>query len=297
MIINEHKKRIESLIAHAGWRRELLNFIRDPVGGTNTSYYVEYEKTPYILRISAHDSNILSINRRAEHKSLQIASSRGIGAELVCFIETNGDMITLFETGKMPTVEEIQLNENQILLVNILKKLHSCKVEYSFNPYTDIDSRLSYLEEGKINIHKNESFQQVRELYQTIIANPPRGIDETRYFGLCHNDPCINNMILGKQRILLIDYEYAGMGNVFFDIASICGLWCKQEKINFLNTYFGNMEDKYLEYIKYFTIIQLVWNTTWGYVKSCGNSTNTIDYVGWANEQSSIALDMFRSGV
>jgi thiamine kinase-like enzyme len=131
----------------------------------------------------------------------------------------------------------------------------------------------------------------VKELYEITIAEPPSGIDENRYLGLCHNDPCVNNIILGKQ-IFLIDYEFAGMGNIFFDIASVCGLWDKCMQTNFLKCYFGYSNDKYLKYLRYFTIVQLIWNATWGYVKSCSDNAIFVDYIGWANEQCRIALSI-----
>jgi thiamine kinase-like enzyme len=90
---------------------------------------------------------------------------------------------------------------------------------------------------------------------------------------------------------VLIDYEFAGMGNVFFDIASVCGLWDHDSQRDFLQIYFGYSEDRHLLYTRFYTVVQLFWNAAWGYVKTCTDISPLIDYKSWADEQLSLAID------
>jgi thiamine kinase-like enzyme len=283
--------RINNLIKQAAWDRNSVSFTHEPIGGTNTSYFVEYEGARYVIRIAASDSSILSINRKAEYEAVKIASSIGIGATLVFFDVTNGDMITHFHPGQMPTVEDIQKPYNLGILTQVLKKLHMGNIKHHFKPYEDVQVRLTYLENKSPVTLESDVLTQAKKKYEMTVANPPHGINNERYLGLCHNDPCVNNM-LHSDKLLLIDYEFAGMGNVFFDIASICGQWSIQLKKEFLKCYFGYFAEFHIDYINYYTIVQLIWNATWGYVKSCGEHSVSIDYISWANEQCSIALSI-----
>lgn len=112
---------------------------------------------------------------------------------------------------------------------------------------------------------------------------------DPKFLGLCHNDPNIHNLILG-ERILLIDFEFSGMGNVFFDIACICGLWDTADQRLFLKKYFGYENNDILKTLKDYTFLQLIWNGTWAYMKCLDDNLIDIDYLGWADEQFANAI-------
>jgi len=292
-----HRNRIINLVSHAGWDYQKIHFLRDPIGGTNTSYFAEYDGVPYVLRIAANDSSILSIDRKAEYAAVTIASRNRIGARLVCFDETNGDMITFLENGKIPTEKELQETSNLIMLAKMLKGLHRNSIYHVFDPFADIQIRLKYLYvEEKKWILNNDLFSQAIHIYDEIKKHSPDGINSECYYGLCHNDPCIFNIILGEQ-LLFIDYEFAGMGNVFFDLASLGGLWKKDNQVALLEAYFGCYNDHHYKYFQYYTLIQLIWNATWGYVKHFSDTIVAIDYIKWSNEQLQLAISLDNSEV
>jgi len=297
-MINElHQNRIHTLVARAGWDYGEVHFVREPIGGTNTSYFVEYDGIPYVLRIATNDSSILSINRKAEHAAVTIASKNRIGARLVCFDEASGDMITFLEAGKTPTEKELQEPSTLIKLAKMLREMHNNRTDYVFNPFRDIQSRLNFLcVEDKKWILNNVYFAQAKLIYDDMIKLSPNGINAECYFGLCHNDPCVNNIILGEQP-LIIDYEFAGMGNIFFDLASLCGLWNQDKKVEFLVAYFGCYNEHHLQCLQYYTLIQLIWNATWGYVKHFSDTVVVIDYIKWSNEQLQLAVSLGNSAV
>lgn len=290
MINKLHEDRICAILALAGWDEAKVRFTKEPVGGTNTSYFAEYDDIHYVIRIAANDSGILSIDRRAERAAISIASEKRVGARLVCFDETTGDMITFQVAGRTPTDTELQDLSTTKRLANALQLLHGNCAGRLFDPFLDIQSRLSYLRaEDKKRILRNDSFEQSYAVYESAIAHPPEGLDSECYTGLCHNDPCINNIILGEQ-LLLIDYEFAGMGSVFFDLASVCGLWNAEKRKQFLAAYFGRYDESHLKYLQFYTVVQLLWNATWGYVKHFGDAVVAIDYVTWSNEQLQLAV-------
>ncbi len=292
MLNKVHQVRLKTLFSRLGWDYSVVNIIGEPVGGTNTTYFVEYFGVRYVVRIASNDSRVLSIDRKSELDALSIACSNRVGARLLTFDENNGDMIMYYEDGKIPTQEELQNPITIKKMVKKLKKLHSCRINHVFNPFDDIKSRLLFLSDDKRRWILKDFFES--GLYTKVLKFSPVGINSKEYYGLCHNDPCVNNIILGKE-LLLIDYEFAGMGNVFFDIASICGLWEYDKRVEFLETYFGFCDIDHQKYLNYFTVLQLLWNTTWGYVKVFGEQIVEIDYLTWANQQLELAIFLSRN--
>ena len=284
----KYQKRIIELCDQVNWDYRVLNFVKEPVGGTNTSFFVSYKDEGYVLRIASNNSYFLRIDRKAEASATKIASDNRIGLQLYFFNEQNGDMITRFSSGHLPTVNELKEIKNLDKLVAQLKKLHSNHIEHIFEPTTDIERRANRISEFQI-LRNRKAYIRAMELYIAIKDKfPPY---EPKYWGLCHNDPSNFNMLLGED-LKLIDYEFAGMGNVFYDVACICGLWNEKEQIHFLNRYFGSAKKIYFEYIKYYTILELIWNGTWAYIKDLEENLIAINYLDWADEQFGLALNL-----
>ncbi len=90
---------------------------------------------------------------------------------------------------------------------------------------------------------------------------------------LCHNDAFHSNFI-HSDRLYLIDWEYAGMGDIFFDLASIANFSIvdgdlanmKNEKLILYN-YFNNIKEEDLVKIRRMRVIVCLWNASWALVQ------------------------------
>ena len=56
--------------------------------------------------------------------------------------------------------------------------------------------------------------------------------------GLCHNDPFVNNFLYDGT-VRLLDWEFAGMGDIFFDLACLVKNYSDEQKEYMLKCYFG----------------------------------------------------------
>ena len=287
-IINSRcQKRIIELCERVKWDYRKIVFIKEPVGGTNTSFFVSYNSEKYVLRIASNNSDFLNIDRNAEASATRIASNDKIGLQLYFFNVHNGDMITFFSSGHLPSIDELKENNNMDKLIAQLKKLHGHQIKHKFEPKLDIEKRLNRIETIE-DLRNRKVYIEAIKLYITI--RDEFSSNEQKYWGLCHNDPSNFNMLLGEE-LRLIDYEFAGMGNIFYDIACICGLWNKKEHTLFLKKYFGSVNKIYFNYIKYYTILELIWNGTWGYIKHLEHNLVKINYLDWADEQFELAIN------
>lgn len=274
-------------MAQAGWDTAECEVDDQYLGSTNASFACIYRKKKYVCRLASESSDILAINRKAEFTALKAVSDIGLGAPLVYFDPETGNMITSFIEGRVVTGADYDSLEFIKLTAEMMKKLHGLKTEFVFDPCADIERKVTYIKERNVPLHK-----QFADVYKIVreISNRYPG-EESKYTGLCHGDPFANNFILSNDnKLFLIDYEFAGMCDVFYDIACMISWYPQEKKEFFLTTYFGYCDEAMLKRVRDFNFIQLFWNGTWSYVKSCDPSANDFDYLNFGHHHIDMLL-------
>jgi aminoglycoside phosphotransferase (APT) family kinase protein len=77
-------------------------------------------------------------------------------------------------------------------------------------------------------------------------------------FALCHNDLNVKNILFGRH-VKFIDWEYAGMGDRYFDLATVCEAFSLDERY-FLRNYGGKINhDKLKAYKQIYKDITKEW--------------------------------------
>lgn len=283
------QERMASLFRAAGFHPEKCDRSDQQLGSTNLSFRFTHQNEHYVLRLGTNRADVLTINRNAEYAALTVAAGLGIGASLVAFDVSTGDMITRQIEGRELNggdFENPQLVRDAALL---LRRLHHEKIDYLFDPNADIERRLSYVREKGVPLHA-----RFEEAYQVYLDAKERAADTPKeYTGLCHNDPFANNFLLADDgKLYLIDYEYAGMGCVFYDIACLIAWWPVERKISFLTTYFGTYEPNMLALLRDWAFIAMLWNGLWSYVKSQDTPSGDFDYVSFGHKIVDIFLQI-----
>src|SRR5438093_1554803 len=85
----------------------------EPLGGgiTNRNFKVSVGEEIFVLRIGGKDTELLGIDRRAEHAASLMAAEVGVGPEVVAFVEPEGYLVTRFIKGSPVPPEEISIAE------------------------------------------------------------------------------------------------------------------------------------------------------------------------------------------
>ena len=79
----------------------------EPLGGgiTNRNFKVEAGGQEFVLRIGGKDTELLGIDRAAEHAASCVAAELGLGPEVVAFIEPEGYLVTRYVDGEVGKVD------------------------------------------------------------------------------------------------------------------------------------------------------------------------------------------------
>jgi len=99
------------------------------------------------------------------------------------------------------------------------------------------------------------------KLRQKPTINPKQARKFKKELVLCHGDLSVKNILFGKK-VMLIDWEYAGVNDKYFDLASI-SLEFKlsdRDEAYFLRAYGGKIDFKKLDvYKEIFTLLSKEW--------------------------------------
>src|SRR5205823_13859679 len=92
----------------------------EPLGGgiTNRNFKVTVGDESFVLRIGGKDTELLGIDRHAEHAASRIAAELGLAPEVVGFVEPEGYLVTRFVEGEVGRVDVEQVGR-------VLARLHA----------------------------------------------------------------------------------------------------------------------------------------------------------------------------
>ena len=230
-------------------------------GLTNKSYKVHVEDKDYIIRLPGAGTTEL-VNRVDEKINTRLINDLEIGGNMIYFNPDTGVKVSAFiEGAKELDCQTARLPENMIQVADTLKKLHTSDIvmNNTFNVFEKIINYESLLDEveGELFPGYAQTRASIMDLENTLK-------DYNIPLVPCHNDTVPGNFIQNYQgKIFLIDWEYSGMNDLIWDLASY-SLRCdfsKAEEAELLEWYFkGDYEQHYQSRMTIYKICQdLLW--------------------------------------
>jgi thiamine kinase-like enzyme len=176
-------------------------------GITNRNFKVDVDGETFVLRVGGKDTELLGIDRSAEYTASCVAAKLGLGPEVVAFVEPEGCLVTRFVDGQVGKVDVH-------LVGSALRRLHDGPaLPGRFDSFRVVDAYRALAGERGFGVPAQ--YERARELAYEIerrrSAAPLRP---------CHNDLLNANFIDDGARLWLVDWEYAGMGDPFFDLGN-----------------------------------------------------------------------------
>ncbi len=188
----------------------------EPLDGgiTNRNFRVTLGQREYVIRCPGKDTDLLGIDRVAERLATDAASELGIAPAVAatvddCLITSFVDCAALergdFEQG----VEE---------LARALRAFHDCGVELPTRFWVpDLLGDYASIVLGRggaLPAGYEDAVRAAARIEQAVPLREPRP---------CHNDLLPGNMIraAGDGRLMIVDWEYAGMGHPYFDLGNL----------------------------------------------------------------------------
>jgi thiamine kinase-like enzyme len=181
----------------------------EPLGGgiTNRNFKVAVGGEHYVLRIGGKDTELLGIDRAAEHAASRVAADLGLAPEVVAFVEPEGYLVTRYVDGRVGEVDVERVGA-------ALRRLHDGpKLPSRFDSFRVVEIyRATAAERGVTAPAAYERASEVaRRIERSRAGGEPRP---------CHNDLLNANFIADGTRLWIVDWEYAGMGDPFFDLGN-----------------------------------------------------------------------------
>jgi len=253
-----------------------------PLGGgiTNSNYRVDTGGESFVLRIAGADTELLGISRDHEHAANLAAGKLGIAPEVVYMIQPEGYLVTRFITAHPFPPEEITQPENIRRVMGVVRKIHSMpELPGTFSVFRTVEDYAEIARRYEVEFP--EKFDWLLEWAHEAEAAIESDIEALRP---CHND-LLNANFLIDDRIYVLDWEYAGMGDIFFDLANFSDhheLSDEQDRW-LLECYFGEVTDRQIAHLKIMKVMSDLREAMWALVQ-IGISELDFDYRGYANK-------------
>ncbi|MDX9690988.1 MAG: choline kinase family protein [Acholeplasmataceae bacterium] len=230
----EHNELIKQRAAQAFNVSESdVTIINRLLGGmSHLTYHIQINGVDYTYRVIGKDGNLF-VDRKIELENLNRIKPLGLNNETVYFDVESGEKAAKYVEGTVLT--QLDFRPYLVKVSETLKTLHHTHLKPAsdyglmdrlnlYETYTEIKSPL-YIELKDKWI----------KLYQEEHAMKPKVF--------CHNDAQRSNMVVSNDRLYLLDWEYAGLNEFYYDIASF-GNVDFNDALELLDVYLGRKATK-----------------------------------------------------
>ncbi len=194
-------------------------------GITNKLYRVQTsDGGDYVVRVYGQNTELF-IDRDVEMENIRLMESSGVTTKLIKYLPHEKVTIVGFVPGKSFNNDDFQNEELLEDLVRPIKRIHNCPVKLPriFDPCKEVKKLFDILQEvGKK--YPEFDIAGTVDILQNI--SDLAAIDHAEYVP-CHNDLLADNFIMVadpqkyNEKVFLIDWEYAGMNTVYYELADM----------------------------------------------------------------------------
>ncbi len=244
-----------------------------PGGVTNFNYRVDVDGESFVVRIAGENTPLLGIDRYREYRCTVAASQTGVGPEVVHFLSDVDVLVTRFITGRSPTAAEMVRPEMIERVVESMRRYHGGPVfDGIFSPFRSLEQYLSLARRHGASLPGD-----IDRMYRRFGEIEGAVQRQRAVIRPCHNDLWEPNLIDDGTFIRIVDWEYAGMGDVYFDLANFAihhELSDTQDE-TLLRSYFGEVTDIGVARLKLLKIVAELREAMWCMV---GVNTSSIEF-------------------
>jgi thiamine kinase-like enzyme len=203
-------------------------------GLTNDSWRVQTAHGAVIVRLSNTAEQALQIDRQSEARVLALVAAAGLGPEVLMCDPARHVLVTR-EAGHIWTEADAHVAGNIERVAGILRQLHALGTPSEVRRVdlaATVRGYLAALQERGHHSQLTVSATRARA-ENAALALRQHGVE-----CLCHNDVHSLN-IVDNGALRLIDWEYSGIGERMFDLASICVYhgYARHERDRLLDAY------------------------------------------------------------
>ncbi len=205
----------------------------------------------------------------------------GVGPEVVAFIRPEGYLLTRFIVGKPVSLEEVRTSDVLRKVAASLRRIHDGPaIPGLFVPFRIVEAYRALARSRGVAIPREYDLAEAiaRRIELACLTAPV----ELRP---CHNDLLNANFIDDGERIRIVDWEYAGMGDPAFDLGnfSINHELEPDADAVLLEAYAGEIRRSALARLAVMRVMSDFREAMWGVLQQ-GISTLDVDFREYAAE-------------
>jgi thiamine kinase-like enzyme len=235
-----------------------------PGGITNLTYRVDVDEESFVVHIAGEGTELLGIDRHQAYQCAVAAGKTGVAPEVAHFLAADGVLVTHFIPGRRLTAAELGTPQVLVRLADSLRRCHAGEAFPSlFSPFRTLSAYWEVARRRGAPLP--EDFDTLYRRVAAIEAACGRGGEIVRP---CHNDLWEPNLLDDGTRIRILDWEYAGMGDVYFDLANFAmhsALTDAQDDL-LLRSYFGSASDAAVARLRLLRIVAELREAMWAMV-------------------------------
>jgi thiamine kinase-like enzyme len=186
-------------------------------GLTNTNYRVECDGQVVVVRLSAPQTELLAIDRAAEHANAVAAATTGVAPKVLAFVPEHAALAIEWIEGRTFTESDL---DDSAALADVAA---ACRTMHA-GPAFASDFDMFGLQRRYLNLVTSRGYPLptgyldampiVNRMREAMSANPDLTVP-------CHNDLLAANIMASDDQLWFIDFEYAGNGDPCFELGNL----------------------------------------------------------------------------
>lgn len=192
-----------------------------PGGLTNKNFHAWTESGKQLAVRLGGAGTSAYIDRPGEKNNAGEMGRLGIAPEIYYYNTENGAQITAYIDAPTMHPEDFQTRDEVLNKAGeLMRRYHDSGANFitSFDPIAAIEGYKVIMDENNFD-KRYEGWDRMSAVLDRITEaykkNPPRQVP-------CHNDTLAENFMLEGDTMRMIDWEYSGMNDGYYDIACVC---------------------------------------------------------------------------
>jgi thiamine kinase-like enzyme len=235
-------------------------------GMTNRIFKVEDVNDCYVLRVFGAGTEHLGIDRDREVACSEAAAKGGVGAEVSFFLREHNALLTRFVPGKLLDRHDVQKPEILRRIAATLRACHASPVDDNlgtFDVFHTVRKYVALAGDHRIVVPAamRDALVVMHQIEKELATSEPSC--------LCHNDLLAGNFIDDGTTMHIIDWEYGGRGNRYFDLGNFAAnlQLTDEQELTFLQGYFGEIRPEDVRRLKLMRLASDLREASWGFVQ------------------------------
>jgi thiamine kinase-like enzyme len=186
-------------------------------GITNRNYTARLGERDYVIRVPGKDTSLLEIDRGVERAANECAAALGIAPGVAAALDDPECIVTVFLEGAALSVAGLREPDTTRRVASALRSFHDSgeQLATAFDSFRIVETYAHTASERGAEIP--DAYEPARKRageIEAVLTGPEHEPVP------CHNDLLAANFIDTPEGIRIVDWEYAGMGNRYFDLAN-----------------------------------------------------------------------------